>query len=152
MNKIVLIVSLALLTCGCAAQMVEQDANDSCAGQGKKPFIFDAKQKGVPLLIESASALVLCVGPDDVTHLPETFGADAVSASNFSGAGIFAVSAGSVADKAAIKPGDIVNEFAGKPIANARELRSYIDRVSPGEQSILKLRRNGKDIVVTAQF
>ena len=152
MNKIILIASIGCLVCGCATQMVEKNARDSCASQGKKAFIFDAKQTGVPLLIESASAMVLCVGPDEMTHLPESFGADAVSASNFVGAGILSVAAGSVAEKAGIKAGDIVSEFAGTPIENARELSSYIDRLPPGAQPLVKIRRNGKDIVATARF
>src|SRR5579863_713551 len=91
MKQILALSLLWLLVSGCATQMVEKDANDSCAAQGKKAFIFDSKQSGIPLFIESASAMVLCVGPDDVTHLPPIFGADAVSASNFRGAGIFSV-------------------------------------------------------------
>jgi membrane-associated protease RseP (regulator of RpoE activity) len=152
MKKIALIASLVVAVCGCATQMVEKNAKDSCASQGKKAFIFDAKQNGVPLLIESASAMVLCVGPDDVTHLSESFGADAVSAANFTGAGILSVTAGSVAEKAGVKAGDIVTEFAGSSIANARELRSYIERVSAGAQAVVKVRRNGKNVIATAQF
>ncbi len=152
MQRFAWVASLAWMLCGCATQMVEHDAQDSCAKQGKKAFIFDAKQRGIPLVIESASAMVLCVGPDDVTHLPESFGADAVSAANFTGAGILSVAAGSIADRAGIKANDIVIEFAGTPIANAHELRSYIDRVSPGTAAVMKLRRGGKDVVATARF
>ncbi len=152
MKKIVLVASVAGMLCGCAAQMVQKNARDSCAKEGKRAFIFDAQQNGVPLLIESASARVLCVGPDEVTHLPTTFGADAVSASNLSGAGILAVTVGSVADKAGVKEGDIIAEFAGSPIANARELSSYIERASAGEHAMVKIRRNGKDVVATAVF
>jgi len=152
MKNVAFVISLAMLVCGCATQMVKHNAEESCKSQGKKAFIFDAKQNGIPLVIESASAMVLCVGPDDVTHLPETFGADAVSASNFSGAGILSVAAGSVADKTGIKAGDIITEFAGSPITNSRELRSYVDRVSPGTQAIVKYRRSGRDLVATARF
>ncbi len=111
MKKFLCVASFACMLCGCAAQMVAHDAQDSCAKQGKKAFIFDAKQSGIPLVIESASAMVLCVGPDDATHLPESFGAEAVSAANFTGAGILSVAPGSVADKAGIKANDIVIEF-----------------------------------------
>lgn len=97
MKKIAFIATLIWAVCGCATQIVKKNANDSCASQGKKAFIFEAKQSGVPLLIESASAMILCVGPDDVTPLPARFGAEAVSAANFAGAGILTVSAGSVA-------------------------------------------------------
>jgi predicted metalloprotease with PDZ domain len=154
MKKILFIAAIAITSTvsGCASQMVERNAKDSCAKQGKKAFIFDAKQNGVPLFIESASAMVLCVGPDDATHLPQSFGADAVSASNFTGAGILSVAAGSVAEKAGVKSGDIVVQFGGNPITNARELESYIERVSSGAEVVVKLLRNGKEVVLTALF
>jgi|ERR1700733_951456 len=143
----------ALFVSGCATQMVEKNANDSCAAQGKKAFIFDAKQSGIPLFVETASAMVICVGPEDVTHLPMIFGADAVSSSNFKGAGIFSMTPGAVADKAGLKPNDIVYDFAGRPIDRARDLGVAIDSMSPGDQALIKLRRNGtKDVTVTARF
>jgi S1-C subfamily serine protease len=152
MKNVARVISLVWLVCGCATQMVEHDAEASCKSPGKKAFIFDAKQSGIPLVIESASAMVICVGPDDVTRLPASFGADAISASNFTGAGIVAVAPGSVAEKAGVKADDIVTEFAGSPIANARELGSYIERVPVGGRAVIKLRRKGKDVVATAEF
>jgi S1-C subfamily serine protease len=144
---------LALMISGCATQMVEKNANDSCAAEGKKAFIVDEKQSGIPLVIESASAKYLCVGPDDVTHLPANFGADAVSASNFHGAGIFSVTPGLIADKAGLKPNDIVYEFAGRSIVLATDLRVAVDSMSPQDQALIKLRRNGgKEISITAHF
>ncbi len=89
MQHIIALNLLALLISGCATQMVEKNANDTCKAQ--KAFIFDSKQSGIPLFIESVSATFLCVEPDDITHLPAMFGADAVSASNFNGAGIISV-------------------------------------------------------------
>jgi PDZ domain-containing protein len=143
----------ALLVSGCATQMVEKNANDSCAAQGKKAFIFDAKQSGIPLFMESASAMVLCIGPEDVTQLPTIFGADAVSSSNFKGAGIFSVTPGAIADKAGLKPSDIVYEFAGRPIDHAGDLGVAVDSMSPGDQALIKLRRNGaKEVTVTGRF
>jgi hypothetical protein len=144
---------VALLASGCATQMVEKNAKDSCAAEGKKAFIVDLKQSGIPLFLESASATALCVGPDDITHLPANFGADAVSASNLHGAGIFAVTPGLVADKAGLKAEDIVYEFAGRSIALATDLRVAVDSMSPGDQALIKLRRNGgRDLTVTAHF
>jgi S1-C subfamily serine protease len=87
------------------------------------------------------------------SHLPPTFGADAVSASNFQGAGILSVTPGSTADKAMIKPNDIVYEFAGHTVTSAAELRLEVDSMSSGEEAVIKLRRNGaKDTTVTAHF
>jgi hypothetical protein len=108
-------------------QMVEQDAKDSCAAQGKKVFIADAKQSGIPLFIESAHAQYLCIGPDDVTHL-STFGADVIWASNLNGVGIVSVTPSSVAEKSGLRPGDVLHEFAGDPVARTGQLESAIER------------------------
>jgi predicted metalloprotease with PDZ domain len=144
---------VALLLSGCATQMVEHNAKESCATEGKKAFVVDLKQSGIPLFLETASAKVLCVGPDDITHMPADFGADAVSASNLHGAGIFSVTPGSVADKAGLKPEDVVYEFAGRSIARATDLRVAVDSMSPGDEALIKLRRNGgHDLTVTAHF
>jgi hypothetical protein len=153
MNRICAMTLLSCVLVGCAAQMVQRDATESCAKQSKQAFIFDAKQSGIPLFIDSASAMVLCVGPEDVVHMPATFGADAVSASNFKGAGIVAVTPGSVADRALLKPNDIVYEFAGHPVASAADLRLEVNAISPGDQAPIKLRRNGeKDRTLSAHF
>ncbi len=153
MNRSYVIALLSLLVIGCAAQMVEHDANASCAKQGKKAFLFDSRQSGIPLFIDSASAMVLCVGPEDVVHLPPAFGADAVSAANFKGAGIVSVTPGAAAAKALLKPNDIVVEFSGHPIDSAADLRLQVNSVSPGDQAVIKVRRNSdKYITVTAQF
>jgi serine protease Do len=85
--------------------------------------------------------------------LPRNFGADAVSASNFHGAGIFSVTPGSIADKAGLKPNDIVYEFAGRSIVLATALRVAVDSMSPQDQALTKLRRGGgKEISITAHF
>src|SRR5262249_3098414 len=100
-----------------------------------------------------ASAMVLCVGPEDVVHLPATFGADAVSAANFKGAGIVSVTPGSVAAKALLRPNDIVVEFAGHPIESAAELRLQVNSTSPVDRPTIRVRRSGdKYTAVTAQF
>src|SRR3984885_12074754 len=130
----------ALFVSGCATQMVEKNANDSCAAQGKKAFIFDAKQSGIPLFVETASAMVICVGPEDVTHLPMIFGADAVSSSNFKGAGIFSMTPGAVADKAGLKPNDLVYACAGRPIVGPGVHEMAIVSMSPGDQTQVRLR------------
>jgi membrane-associated protease RseP (regulator of RpoE activity) len=144
---------LSLLVAGCAAQMVEHDVNASCAKQGKKAFIFDAKQSAIPLLIDSASAMYLCVGPEDVVHLSPAFGADAISASTFKGAGIVSVIPGSVAAKALLKPNDIVVEYGGHTIESAAELRLQVNSTSAGDQAVMSVRRNSdKPIALTAHF
>jgi hypothetical protein len=153
MKRICSLSVLALLLSGCATQMVEKDAKDSCAAEGKKVFMADLKQSGIQLFLESASAKYICVGPDDLTHLPAIFGADAVSASNFHRVGIFSVIPGAVADKSGVKPNDIVYEFAGRSVAVATDLRVGVDSMSAWDQAVIKLRRNGgQDVTVTAHF
>jgi hypothetical protein len=153
MKKAALIGIMSILISACASVMVQQSANNSCASQGKKAFLFDAKQNGIPLLIESASVMVLCVGPDDVVHLSEAFGADAVSSSSFHGAGITSVTSGSTAEKAGLKSNDIVYEFAERSISQATDLRLAVDSMSTGDQAVIKIRRNGgKDTTLTAHF
>ena len=60
---------------------------------------------------------------------------------------------GAVADKAGIRPNDIVYEFAGRSIASATDLRNAVDMMSTGDLATVKLRRNSaKEIEVTARF
>lgn len=132
--------------------MVEHDAKANCANEGKQAFIYNAKQNGIPLVIESASATVLCVGPENITRLPENFGGDGVSASNFSGAGILSVQRGLIADKSGIKPGDIIYQFNGGEIADARALLAYLDRQPPATQASVRLHRSGKDVSAISHF
>jgi PDZ domain len=143
---------LVSLTSACAMQMVEKDAKESCAAQRKEAFITEAKQNGIPLFVESARAQYLCIGPDDITHLPSTFGADAFWATSLNGVGIVSVTQGSVAERAGLKSNDVVHEFAGIPIARTEELQSAIGKMSPGGQAIIKVRRKGQDAAVTARF
>ena len=47
----------------------------------------------------------------------------------------------------------VVYEFAGHPVTSAAELRLEVDSMPPGEEAIIKLRRNGaKDTKITAHF
>ena len=60
---------------------------------------------------------------------------------------------GLIADKAGLKPNDIVYEFAGRSIVLATDLRVAVDSMSPQDQALIKLRRNGgKEISITAHF
>src|SRR5437879_5106974 len=93
---------------GCASQMTREKAKEHCAAQGKRPFIAEAEQQGVPLFIESANVLFYCVGPDDILSTPAAFGAEIVGGADLHGVGVMTVSSGSIADKAGLKAGDIL--------------------------------------------
>jgi len=51
---------------------------------------------------------------------------------------------GSPADKAGLKGGDIVYEFAGKPIADLMEFTYALRACKPGDEVLVKWRRDGK--------
>ena len=61
------------------------------------------------------------------------------------GALIAGVMRGSPADKAGIRPGDILLAVAGKAVGNAQAMLELIAAQTPGTQVPLKLRRNGKE-------
>ncbi len=52
----------------------------------------------------------------------------------------------SPADKAGLKPGDIIIEFNGKKIADMSTLRNLVGNSSPGTEFTIKVLRNGKII------
>jgi serine protease Do len=54
------------------------------------------------------------------------------------------VTADSPAEKAGLKPGDVIVEFAGKAVSNPRELQLLVERSQPGEQTTLTVIRDGE--------
>jgi S1-C subfamily serine protease len=153
MNRNLLVATLiAPLLVACASQMVEHQAQDRCAKKGRSAFLTEIQHSGVPLLIDSASANVLCFRAEDVTHLPPAFGADAISIGDPDGAGIVTVMTGSVADKAGLKVYDIVFEADGRAIKVAADLGAALDGAAPGSQLKLKVRRRSKDLSLIAKY
>jgi Do/DeqQ family serine protease len=62
------------------------------------------------------------------------------------GALIAGVLGGSPADKAGVKPGDILVEVQGKPVADPAGMLNLIAALAPGQPAKLKLKRQGKDV------
>ncbi len=62
------------------------------------------------------------------------------------------VMAGSVAESAGFKNGDVIIEVAGQPAKSILTLRSAIQRQSPGTWLPLKIRRDGKEMEIVARF
>jgi predicted metalloprotease with PDZ domain len=153
MRPLVITVFISVLALyGCAEQMVQEDAKSSCAKQGKRAFILSAHEKGVPLLIDAASAQYYCVAPQDVVKVQAPFGAEVINHSDFNGVGILGVSPGMSAEKAGIKAGDIVYEFGDHSVSRSGELQAAIDATAAGMPVPVKLRRNDKEIAVTVRF
>src|SRR3989344_5077438 len=65
-------------------------------------------------------------------------------------AGEPAITAGSAADKAGIKEGDIILEFSGERIAIDNSLAKIIIKYNPGDRVSLKILRSGKELSVDA--
>jgi Do/DeqQ family serine protease len=62
------------------------------------------------------------------------------------GALIAGVLRGGPADKAGIKPGDVLLEVEGKPVSDPTAMLNLVAALPPGQGARMKLRRNGKDI------
>ncbi len=62
------------------------------------------------------------------------------------------VMAGSVAESAGFKSGDILLEVAGLPVKSILTLRTVVQRQTPGTWLPLKIRRDGKEMEIVARF
>jgi serine protease Do len=67
-----------------------------------------------------------------------------------SGALVDDVVAGSPADKAGVKPGDVVTELNGKKIPDSRQFRLWVSQTAPQSKVNLKVMREGKEQRLTA--
>src|SRR5919106_6954708 len=65
------------------------------------------------------------------------------------GALIAGVLRGGPADKAGIKPGDVVVEIQGKPVADPTAMLNMIAALAPGAPARMKLKRQGQDVDAT---
>jgi len=65
------------------------------------------------------------------------------------GALIAGVLRGGPADKAGIKPGDVVVEIQGKPVADPTAMLNMIAALAPGSPAKMKLKRQGQDVDAT---
>ena len=66
------------------------------------------------------------------------------------GALVSTVVSGGPADKAGIKPGDVITEFNGKPVANTSELQKMVAATRPGTAVPVKVVRNSKEQTLRA--
>ena len=68
------------------------------------------------------------------------------------GALVSSVEKGGAADKAGLKPGDIVRKVDGQPVVSAGDLPAAFGMRAPGEKVELELWRDGKPATVTAHL
>jgi serine protease DegQ len=62
------------------------------------------------------------------------------------GALIAGVLRGGPADKAGVKPGDVLTEVEGKPVADPTSMLNLIAALAPGRPATVKLKRNGSEL------
>jgi S1-C subfamily serine protease len=62
------------------------------------------------------------------------------------GALIAGVLRGGPADKAGVKPGDVLIEVEGRPVADPTSMLNLIAALPPGNTAKMKLKRAGKDL------
>jgi S1-C subfamily serine protease len=55
---------------------------------------------------------------------------------------------GSPADKAGIKPGDVLVQVTGKPVKDAQAMLELIAALQPGSTARFGLKREGRDVAV----
>ena len=76
--------------------------------------------------------------------------AEAFGLSQHQGAVLVNVIAGSSAEKAGLKPGDVITAINGRPVHTASAVRNEIGLLRVGEQVKLEILRNGKPMQITA--
>jgi len=75
--------------------------------------------------------------------------AESFKLSSTRGALIAGVLRGGPADKAGIKPGDILVEVQGKPVADPAGMLNLIAALAPGQAAKVRLKRQGQDVDAT---
>ena len=75
--------------------------------------------------------------------------ADSFKLGDAHGALIAGVLRGGPADKAGVKPGDVLLEVQGKPVADPASMLNLVAALAPGGPAKLKLKRQGRDLDAT---
>jgi hypothetical protein len=83
---------------------------------------------------------------------PAFFGVTTASAPAVWGAKVKRVIIGSPADKAGIKPGDVISEFDGNTVPDARFLNLLIGHYSPGQRVQFRVWHNGQPEYLVARL
>jgi serine protease Do len=78
--------------------------------------------------------------------------ANAMNLPKPAGALVASVSKGGPADKAGIRPGDVITQFEGTAIDTARTLSRTVAQASPGQQVSLTLLRESRPVSITAKL
>ncbi len=83
---------------------------------------------------------------------PAFFGATTAWSPDVWGARVRAVSIGSPADKAGLQKGDVISEFDGKTIPDAKSFHDLLAQYSPGQRVQLRVWHNGQPEYLVARL
>jgi hypothetical protein len=83
---------------------------------------------------------------------PAYFGVTTAWAPEIWGAKVQAVFIGSPADKAGLQPGDIISEFDGKTVPDAKSLDDLIEQYSPGQRVEFRVWHDGQPVYLVARL
>ena len=78
--------------------------------------------------------------------------ADQFGMSNTNGALVSQVEPNSAAEKAGIKPGDVIVDFAGKTVTDTTQLRNLVAATAPNTKTTLKVFRDGKTLTLNVDI
>jgi serine protease DegQ len=56
------------------------------------------------------------------------------------------------ADKAGIKPGDVLVDIDGKPVSDPAAMLNLVAALAPGDTAKVKLKRQGKDVAAEVRI
>ena len=83
---------------------------------------------------------------------PAYFGVTTAWAPEVWGAKVQAVFIGSPADKAGIRPGDVISEFDGKTVPDAKAFDDLIEQYSPGQRVQFRVWHDGQPLYLVARL
>ncbi len=101
-------------------------------------------------LIENGTVIRGWLGVN-IQDVNETI-AEAMGLKVHEGALVADVTKDSPADKAGMKPGDVIVQFDGKPITDVTQLRNEVAATSPDTKAKIKLIRDGKEKTITVKI
>lgn len=148
--------TLLMAVSGCSSMdMAKYQLDRYCTKRGEHPFVKEAQQNGVPVVLDFGSTIVaVCYSDEDIVHFPD-LGIDVIplgESSGEKGVGIVSVSSRSIADGADLRVGDMIAEYAGQATARPAELRAAVDAAAIGRPVTVKFRRDKHDLTTALQF
>ena len=149
--------ALLIAVSGCSSMdMAKSNLNRYCAKRGEHPFVKEATQNGIPVVLDFGSMLVaVCYSDDEIVHFPD-LGIDIIplgeAKSETGGVGVISVTSHSIADKAGLRVGDIIAQYAGQVTASPAQLRAAVDAATSGQPVTVSYRREKHDLTATFKF